>query len=147
MSKSYLVNDWGLAGEQAYHLQSRLTIGRAPESDIHPPDPSVSRQNRWPYVEGEMAILEDMGSRNGTYVNEEGVKKAVLSSGDVVQVGDFTIRFFKEEGLQGQADMKGPYGLNVWTRLGADPGDIISSGREGSWSGIDSEESVLTTAR
>ena len=119
MSKSYLVNDWGLAGEQVYHLQSRLTIGRAPQSDIHLPDhPSVSRKNALASLEEEMAILEDMGSRNGTYVNEEGVKKAVLSSGDVVQVGDFTIRFLKEEGLQGQDDIKEPCELNVWTRLG-----------------------------
>jgi pSer/pThr/pTyr-binding forkhead associated (FHA) protein len=99
MSKSYLVVERGLAGERVFHLQSRLTIGRAPESDIHLPDPSVSRQHALVYVEDEKAILEDMGSRNGTYVNEERVKKAVLSNGDTVRIGNVTVQFLQEEGV------------------------------------------------
>jgi pSer/pThr/pTyr-binding forkhead associated (FHA) protein len=94
MSKSYLVIERGLAGERVFHLQSRLTIGRAPEIDIHRPDPSVSRQHALAYIEEERAILEDMGSRNGTYVNEERVKKALLSSGDVIRIGNVELRFF-----------------------------------------------------
>ena len=70
MLKSYLVIEMGLAGERVFHLQTRLTIGRAPESDIHLPDPSVSRQHAFVYLEDEKAILADMGSRNGTYLNE-----------------------------------------------------------------------------
>lgn len=88
MLKSYLVIDRGLAGKRVFHWESRLTIGRAPESDIHLPNPSISREHAIAHVEDEKAIFEDMGSRNGTHVNEERVKKAVLSSNDVVRVGN-----------------------------------------------------------
>jgi len=75
MSKSFLVIERGLAGEQVYHLQSRHTIGRAPESDIHLTDPSVSRQHALVFLKDEKAILEDAGSPNGTYFNEERLVK------------------------------------------------------------------------
>jgi len=119
MSKPYLVIERGLAGGLVFHLQTRLTIGRAPESDIHLPDPSVSRHHALAYLEDEKAILEDMGSRNGTYVNEERIKKAVLSSDDAVRVGNIIVRYLKEEGRHGQAGMKETRGLNRRTRLGA----------------------------
>jgi len=115
MSKSYLVIDRGLAGERVFHLQSRLTIGRAPESDIHLPDPSVSRQHALAYLKDEKAILEDMGSRNGTYVNEERVKKVILSYGDVVRVGNVTVRFLEEGELPGQGTMKKTQEINRWS--------------------------------
>jgi pSer/pThr/pTyr-binding forkhead associated (FHA) protein len=106
MSKAFIVIKRGLAGEQVYHLQSRLTIGRAPEGEIYLPDPSVSRQQALVFIEDEKAILEDMGRRNGTYVNEERVKRALLSSGDVVRFANITVRFLKEKELHGQTDMK-----------------------------------------
>ena len=87
MSKSYLVIDRGLAGERVFHLQSRLTIGRAPESDIHLPDPSVSRQHAEVYLSEGKPIVEDLESSNGTFVNDEEVKKAFLKSGDTLRVG------------------------------------------------------------
>ncbi len=37
-----------------------------------------------------------MESRNGTYVNGEQVNKAVLSSGDVIWIGDIALRFLQE---------------------------------------------------
>jgi len=100
MLKFYLVVEKGLAGERIYHLQTRLTIGRAPESDIHLPDPSVSRLHALAYVEDEKAILEDVGSRNGTYVNEERVRKAVLSRGDTVRIGNAAVQFLEEESIR-----------------------------------------------
>lgn len=100
MSKSYLVIERGLAGERFFHLQSPLSIGRAPESDIHLPDPSVSRQHALAYIEDEKVMLEDMGSRNGTYVNEDRIKKAILSSGDIVRIGNVIVHFLKEEGIR-----------------------------------------------
>ena len=106
MLKSYLVIERGLAGERVYHLQTRLTIGRAPENDIHLPDPSVSRQHAIAYLEDEKAIVEDTGSCNGTYLNELRVSKALLSSGDTLRIGNVTIGFLQEEELRKQTQMK-----------------------------------------
>jgi len=88
MLKVYLVIEKGLAAERIYHLQSLLTIGRAPDSDIHPSDPAVSRFHALAYVEDEKTIFQDARSLNGTYVNEERVNKAVLSQNDTVRIGN-----------------------------------------------------------
>jgi CRP-like cAMP-binding protein len=125
MSKSFLVIERGPAGEQAYRLQSRLAIGRAPESDIHLPDPSVSRQHALVYIEDEKAILEDLGSRNGTYVNEERVKKAILANGDVVRIGNVTARFLEEGESPGELVTKKTREINGWPGHEAEMNDTL----------------------
>jgi phosphoserine phosphatase RsbU/P len=68
--------------------QPRLVVGRAPESQIHLDNASVSRQHaeltrdpfgRW--------WVRDLASRNGTFVNGQRVTERVLAAGDIVQVG------------------------------------------------------------
>jgi CRP-like cAMP-binding protein len=125
MSKSFLMIERGLAGEQVYHLQSRLTIGRAPESDIHLPDPSVSRQHALVFIEDEKAFLEDLGSRNGTYVNEERVKKVVLANGDVVRIGNVSARFLMEVEVPRQLAMKKTRETNGWSGHDAEMNDTL----------------------
>ena len=46
-----------------------LVIGRAPSSDIHVDDRSVSRRHAELVVEGRHAKIVVLGSRNGTQVN------------------------------------------------------------------------------
>jgi CRP-like cAMP-binding protein len=125
MSKSFLMIERGLAGEQVYHLQSRLTIGRAPESDIHLPDPSVSRQHALVFIEDEKAFLEDLGSRNGTYVNEERVKKVVLANSDVVRIGNVSARFLMEVEVPRQLAMKKTQEVNGWSGHDAEMNDTL----------------------
>jgi len=69
------------------------TIGRARQNDICLPEPSVSKFHaRLVYQDGRFAI-EDQGSLHGLYVNAAKVPRAVLSSGDVVQLGNLTLKF------------------------------------------------------
>ena len=65
------------------------TVGRHPESDIFLNDVTVSRQHCRFVVTDDGLIVEDSGSTNGTYVNEERVDKATLEAGDEVLVGRF----------------------------------------------------------
>lgn len=105
--KCYLIIEKGLIGERIFPVETRVTIGRAPEeNDIHLPDPSVSRRHALVYVEDGKAVLEDLGSRNGTYLNEVRVRKAVLSSDDALRIGNVTIGFLQEEELRKQTQMK-----------------------------------------
>jgi pSer/pThr/pTyr-binding forkhead associated (FHA) protein len=73
MLKFYLVIEKGLAGKRVFLLQPRHTNGRAPESNIHLPDSSVSRKPVLIFLKEEKSIAEEAGSTNGTYVNEEPV--------------------------------------------------------------------------
>jgi hypothetical protein len=69
-------------------VESRVTIGRSNECELSLQDTYLSsRHARLSNDEGDLSI-EDLGSTNGTYVNQELVKGRVhLERGDVVQVG------------------------------------------------------------
>lgn len=65
------------------------TVGRHPESDIFLNDVTVSRHHCRFVVTEESISVEDSGSTNGTYVNEERVDQASLEAADEVIVGRF----------------------------------------------------------
>lgn len=63
-------------------------LGRDPDSVVWLDSPEVSRRHALILVEGEEATLEDLGSRNGTFLNGEKIEAPVtLSDGDVVSLG------------------------------------------------------------
>ena len=96
MIHSYLIAEEGLAKGMVFPLESRLTIGRGEENDIRLTHSTVSRQHTLVYLENGQPFVQDMKSRNGTYLNGERVEKAALSSGDIVWVGDVALRFLQE---------------------------------------------------
>jgi hypothetical protein len=96
MIQSYLIAEEGLAKGMVFPLESRLTIGRGEENDIRLTHSTVSRQHTLVYLENGQPFVQDMRSRNGTYLNGEKVEKAALSSGDIVWVGDVALRFLQE---------------------------------------------------
>jgi pSer/pThr/pTyr-binding forkhead associated (FHA) protein len=73
---------------QRLDVDGGLTIGRSGDCDVTLQDTYLSsRHARLANDDGDLSI-EDLGSTNGTYVNQELVKGRVrLERGDVVQVG------------------------------------------------------------
>jgi pSer/pThr/pTyr-binding forkhead associated (FHA) protein len=106
MVKFYLIIKKGLVGEVAFPVGTRVTIGRAPENDIHLSDSSVSKRHALIYVEDGKVVLEDLGSLNGTYLNAVRVDKALLSSGDTLQIGNVRTGFLQEKDLPKQTQIK-----------------------------------------
>lgn len=80
-------------GERFYLEQSEVTIGRDPKSDIFLNDVTVSRRHARLRVDGDTVTIVDVGSLNGTYVNDEVVTEARLNGGDTVQIGRFQMVF------------------------------------------------------
>jgi pSer/pThr/pTyr-binding forkhead associated (FHA) protein len=71
-----------------------ITIGRALENNIVITSKRVSRGHAQVRREGWRAILEDMGSTNGTFLNDERVLTPMeLHDGDRVTIGDVTMIF------------------------------------------------------
>ncbi len=105
MNQAYLIAEEGLTKGMVFPLESRLTIGRGEENDIRLSDPTISRHHTLIYLEDGRAVVEDMGSRNGTYLNGERVSTSVLTSGDVIWVGDVALRFLQEDKYEG-VDLK-----------------------------------------
>jgi hypothetical protein len=69
--------------------EGNTTVGRHPESDIFLNDVTVSRHHCRFVCSGDSLSVEDSGSTNGTYVNDERVDSAELKAGDEVLVGRF----------------------------------------------------------
>jgi pSer/pThr/pTyr-binding forkhead associated (FHA) protein len=73
-----------------------VTVGRAPDNDIVVGDPATSGHHGRIEVRGGFFWLSDLGSTNGTLVNGEPVIEKQLTDGDVIAVGQNTIRFTLE---------------------------------------------------
>jgi len=70
-----------------------VSIGRATESSIFLDDVTVSRKHASIAKVGKSFTFKDLGSLNGSYVNNESVTEKVLISGDAIQIGKFHLLF------------------------------------------------------
>jgi predicted component of type VI protein secretion system len=85
-----------------YILQEEeTTIGRSANNSIVLPSPEISRRHAHLWHEGDSILLEDLGSTNGTFVNNARLYKQVaLYDGDEIQFGDsFRLLFTGPDGL------------------------------------------------
>ena len=64
-----------------------LNMGRAPDNHVVVNDKLVSRRHSVLKREGSGYVLEDLGTPNGTYVNNQRVQRHVLGQGDVIRLG------------------------------------------------------------
>ena len=74
------------------------TLGRHPESDIVLDDITVSRRHSEMRLIDGRYVVSDVGSLNGTYVNQQRIDTAVLAQGDELQVGKFRLVFLQSAG-------------------------------------------------
>ena len=84
-------------GHRFFLTQDEMTIGRDPTADISVADQSISRKhakiNREP---GRKIRLTDLGSSNGTFVNDKKVsanESVLLSKEDMVKLGNSIFKF------------------------------------------------------
>lgn len=77
-------------GQKAFpfRLEGPTTIGRAPECELRLEDTYVSQQHARIFDRDANWYVEDLGSTNGTFVNEQKlVAPAMLTPGDTIRVG------------------------------------------------------------
>ncbi len=75
-------------------LISETTIGRDESADLVLADAGISRTHAKVTPEGNSAIIEDLGSSNGTFVNGERVEDPRrLRDGDELQLGNAIVAF------------------------------------------------------
>jgi len=97
--KAYIMFISGqLAGKLCYLENRETIIGRAADCDISIKDSRISRHHLQIALEGGQAIIEDLGSTNGTFVNGERVAKHVLQNGDQVHISSDTLFKFARGG-------------------------------------------------
>lgn len=83
----------GLQRGSAYDLEGDCTLGRG-DVEIHLDDPFASGRHARLTRQGNVMVLEDLGSTNGTYLNEEPVQgPQPLHPGDRIRIGDSVFTF------------------------------------------------------
>jgi pSer/pThr/pTyr-binding forkhead associated (FHA) protein len=75
--------------------ENKCSIGRSPESAIFLDDVTVSRAHAQISKNPQGFELLDLGSLNGTYVNNGSVKSVQLKTGDEIQIGKFHLIFIQ----------------------------------------------------
>ena len=73
--------------------QASFTIGRVPGNDLVIDNLAVSGQHAKIFFETDKFALEDLNSLNGTFVNNQRVRKIFLNNGDQVLIGKHTLLF------------------------------------------------------
>jgi serine/threonine-protein kinase len=82
-----------------FGLRPISRVGRDLRFDIRPRDPEISRQHSVIHFDGTGFKIKDLGSRNGTFVNEERVEGEMdLVHGAIVRVGRTSMRFEYQPG-------------------------------------------------
>jgi diguanylate cyclase (GGDEF)-like protein len=80
---------------KTYRLQQRLILGRSSQCDVHIDEEGVSRRHAQLELAPDGTVqIADLGSRNGTFVEGESVKRRTLNDGDKIQIGSTTILKF-----------------------------------------------------
>ncbi len=79
--------------------KGEVTLGRSPDNDLVFPDREISRHHARICRQGRECIIEDLGSKNGTFVNDERLTRPrVLQDGDEIQIAPrFRLTFVDAE--------------------------------------------------
>ena len=79
----------GLKAGSAYSLAEGAVLGRGEQADIRLEDTFASSQHARLAPHGDVIVLEDLGSTNGTFLNEEPLRgPQPLHPGDRIRIGD-----------------------------------------------------------
>jgi pSer/pThr/pTyr-binding forkhead associated (FHA) protein len=80
--------------EQEWPLRSeRSVIGRLAGSEVEIQDPGASRKHAEIRRDGSDFVVVDLGSTNGTLLNDSPVSEAALEDGDRITIGRTVLRF------------------------------------------------------
>lgn len=78
-----------------YDLGQGAILGRGDRAEIQLDDPFASSRHARILRQGAVMVLEDLGSTNGTYLNEELLGgPSTLHTGDRVRIGDSEFTFY-----------------------------------------------------
>jgi DNA-binding winged helix-turn-helix (wHTH) protein len=81
-------------GQELLIQKHRIVIGRDPGADVQLESPRISRHHAQIVIDGPRALIEDLGSKNGTFVRDERIMTPTpLTHGDEIRVGPFVLTF------------------------------------------------------
>jgi pSer/pThr/pTyr-binding forkhead associated (FHA) protein len=76
----------------------QFLIGRDPQCHLRPASPIISKRHCAVLTKNNKAFVRDLGSTNGTYVNDEVIQaERLLTDGDVIKIGPLAFQVHIEE--------------------------------------------------
>jgi DNA-binding winged helix-turn-helix (wHTH) protein len=98
-----------LLGREILLMQGENVIGRDEECSVQIDRPTISRRHARVLVQGDNAVVEDLGSKNGTLVNGRTAEGGVdLHEGDEVSLGQVSVTFRAFSGAVSTATAESP---------------------------------------
>jgi len=86
----------GQLGRRIPLPQREITIGRDDQNAVHLPLDTISRRHARLFVRAGAHHIEDLGSTNGTFINEEEIARPTrLRNGDLVRCGGAVFKFIE----------------------------------------------------
>ncbi len=107
MAQYQLVMKKGPVPGKTFELtRNELTIGRDIKNDIVINDAEISRRHCRLFLQGDGYTIEDLGSTNGTFVDEQRVTgQRALHSGETLRVGDNVTLVYELAGYDADATL------------------------------------------
>jgi len=91
MSKLVILNQ-GMAGRSFELNIERTTVGRVEDNTFQIADGSVSSHHAEIILRGRDIVVRDIGSTNGTYINNEKITETVLKPGQTLRFGQVELK-------------------------------------------------------
>lgn len=79
---------------------AEIVVGRGSDCDVQIDRDSVSRRHARVYRVEEQWFVEDLGSTNGSYINDVPVQRSPLRDGDFVKIGSAIFKFLSGSGIE-----------------------------------------------
>ena len=89
-------------GKRYFLDRPEQTLGRSDTADIQLDDEGISRLHASLVVKGQRVILHDLGSTNGTYVNDVRVKECEVEDGDMIRIGQTVFKYLSALNAEGK---------------------------------------------
>lgn len=87
-------------GKRASLGHGTFELGRSSRSDLCIDQESISRHHARIRFDGKRHVIEDLGSTNGTFVNERRLERTVLNDGDQVKLGRSILKYMSGDNIE-----------------------------------------------
>jgi len=118
----------GRSTEEEFRFDGEIVIGRAEDSTVRVFDEAASRKHARIVRRGEDWVAEDLGSRNGLFVNGRRVTCHMLRTGDEIAVRGLTLVFLADGAAERPTVLTESPPLSIQSRV--DVGSARVTGRE-----------------
>lgn len=111
---------------QTYSFDSSdVVVGRDPYCAVYIDNPGVSREH-FKISRGDTGEFKvvDLGSSNGTYLNDKPIKAATLRDGDVIQFSKYTMKVSIDELVGGHSMIRKPDGASEGATVMLSPSEV-----------------------